>query len=306
MSRKVCITGGTGMIGSALRELLTRQGYDLSVYSRSKKSLENAKVYTWDIQKRELEKEALEAADVIVHLAGANIGSGSWTDQRKKEIRDSRIESTRLLIEHLSTMNKKPAAFISISAIGIYGHQTGGILVDEERIKPGDDFMATTSKEWEAEALKIGDLGIRLVILRSGVVLSMEGGALPRLVTPVKLGVGAPVGTGDQYISWIHIQDLCRIILFAIEEDQLNGIYNAVAPEPETNKEFTRIIAQTLNKPFFMPNIPPFVLRILFGEMASTVLGGNRVSSKKIENAGFKFKFPTLRPALEDLLKKER
>jgi hypothetical protein len=152
--------------------------------------------------------------------------------------------------------------------------------------------------------LKAADLGIRLVILRGGVVLSMKGGALPRLVTPVKFWVGAPVGSGEQYMSWIHIHDLCRIIVFAMEKDQLSGIYNAVAPHPETNADFTQKIARTLNKPYFMPNIPSFVLRILFGEMASTVLGGNRVSSGKIEEAGFEFSFPELHQALDDLLKK--
>jgi uncharacterized protein (TIGR01777 family) len=304
MSKNVCITGGTGMIGSALRELLSQQGFGISVYSRSNKTVENAKVYSWDIQKKEMEEEALDSADFIVHLAGANIGKGRWTDQRKKEIRDSRIDSTNLLREKLSSRDSRPSAVIAISAIGIYGHDTGGILVNEDRVKPGDDFMATVAKEWEAEMLKIGDLGIRLVILRSGVVLSMSGGALPRLVTPVKSGVGAPVGTGDQYISWIHLNDLCRLILFALENNQVKGIYNAVAPQPVTNEELTRKIAETLKKPYFMPNIPSFVLRILFGEMASTVLGGNRVSSKKIEKEGFEFNFPDIGRALSDLLKK--
>lgn len=302
MAKNVCISGGTGMMGTALRELLSSQGYTLTVLSRTKQDLDNAHVFTWDIQKHEMEDGAVNSADYIIHLAGANLGSKRWTTQRKKEIRDSRIKSTRLLYDRLAALDKKPEAFISASAIGIYGYNTGGILVDEERLKPGDDFVATLAREWEEEALKIADLGIRVVILRAGLVLSMKGGALPRLVTPVKFWVGAPVGSGEQYISWIHMEDLCRLYLFSMEARGMNGIYNAVSPHPETNVDFTRKIAETLHKPFFLPNIPSFVLRILFGEMASTVLGGNRVSSKKIEETGFTFRFKELRPALEDLL----
>jgi uncharacterized protein (TIGR01777 family) len=303
MSRNVCITGGTGMVGSALRKFLFQRGYALTVLSRSKQTLDHATVFTWDVREQQLEEGALGSSDYIVHLAGANLGSKRWTDQRKKEIRDSRINSTRLLHDRLSKADKKPESLIAASAIGIYGYNTGGILVDEERVKPGDDFVATVAREWEEEVLKIGDLGIRIVILRAGLVLSMEDGALPRLVAPVKFGIGAPVGSGDQYISWIHIDDLCRLYLFAMENKGISGMFNAVSPQPETNTDFTREIAETLNKPFFMPNIPSFVLRILFGEMASTVLGGNRVSSKKIEGMGFEFQYPDLGHDLEDLLK---
>jgi len=303
MSRKVCITGGTGMIGTALLELLGKAGYDLSVLSRSDNPLEEAMVYTWDIQKGELDMEALTSTNYLVHLAGASIAGGKWTVERKKEIRDSRIKSTRLLLDKLSQLDKRPSVFIATSAIGVYGHNTGGILIDEHREKPGDDFLATITKEWEEEMAKIENLGIRLVILRPGIVLSMAGGALPRMVKPVQLGVGAPIGTGDQYISWIHIDDLCQLIQFAIENEQMKGIYNAVAPNPESNKDFTRKIAETLNKPFFMPNIPPFVLRLLYGEMASTIIGGNRVSSEKVIKEGFTFHFTKLEDALYDLLK---
>ncbi len=303
MSKKVCITGGTGMIGTALRELLDKAGYRLSVLSRSEKPVDKATVYTWDVQKKEMDMDALASADYLVHLAGASIAGGKWTVERKKEIRDSRINTTRLLIDKLSQVEKKPAVCIAASAIGVYGHNTGGILIEEGREKPGDDFLATVTKEWEEEILKIENLGIRLVIFRSGIVLSMAGGALPKMVKPVQIGVGAPIGTGEQYISWIHIDDLCQLFKFAIETGQMKGIYNAVAPVPETNKEFTRKIAKTLNKPFFMPNIPPFVLRLLYGEMASTIIGGNRVSSDRVIGEGFTFKFTKLEDALYDLIK---
>ncbi len=303
MAKNVCITGGTGLIGTAMQKLLIQQGYSLAILSRTRQNLDSARVFTWDIQKQEMSEDALRGADYIIHLAGANLGSKRWKDERKKEIRESRINSTRLLRDQLVILDNKPEVLIAASAIGIYGYNTGGILMDEERMKPGDDFVATVAREWEEEILKIAELGIRVVILRAGIVLSMDGGALPRLVTPVRFGVGAPVGSGDQYISWIHIDDLCNLYLFAMENKKINGIFNAVSPQPETNSDFTQEIAKTLNKPFFMPNIPSFVLRILFGEMASTVLGGNRVSSKKIEGMGFKFQYPNLVGALEDLLK---
>lgn len=294
------------MIGTALREWLVGKGYEISVLSRSKKNIEKATVYTWDIDAQKMDKTAITEADCIVHLAGANVGSKKWTDKRKREIRSSRVDSTRLLADNLSRLDKKPAAFIAASAVGIYGHNTGSILVKEDRIKPGDDFMATVTREWEEEIMKIASLGIRVVIFRAGVVLSTKGGALPKLVTPVKLGVGAPLGSGEQYISWIHIDDLCRLYLFAIENEKLSGVYNAVSPHPETNADFTGKLASALNKPFFMPKVPAFVIQTVFGEMASTVLGGNRVSSEKIQKAGFEFLYPELIPAVDDIINNKK
>lgn len=294
------------MVGSALREWLTGKGYEISVLSRSKKNIDRATVYTWDIDAGKMDKKAIAEADYIVHLAGANVGSKKWTARRKEEIRSSRIKSTRLLRDNLATLEKKPRAFIAASAAGIYGHNTGSILVKEDREKPGDDFMATVTRDWEEEILKIASLGIRVVIFRPHMVLSMKGGALPKLSMPVKFGVGAPLGSGEQYMSWIHIDDLCRMYLFAIENEKLNGIYNAVSPHPETNADFTGKLASVLNKPYFMPKVPAFVIRTVFGEMASTVLGGNRVSSEKIQKAGFEFLYPELIPAVEDIMNNKK
>jgi uncharacterized protein (TIGR01777 family) len=306
MSKTVCITGGSGMIGTALGRYLHDEGYRVLILSRSQKEIEHAEVFSWDISRKEIDRKALETADIIVHLAGASIAGKRWTEEQKKKIRNSRIESTRLLYNTLKELDKKPSAFISMSAIGVYGHNTGGILIDEDRVKPGDDFLATVTREWEEEAGKISSLGMRLVILRTGIVLSMKGGALPRLVTPAKFGLGAPLASGEQYLSWIHIDDLTGIIRFIIENEKVQGIYNAVAPEPETNREFSKKVSKTLNKPFFLPNVPAFSLKLVFGEMASTIIGGNRVSSEKIQKEGFEFRYPTLESALQDLLINEK
>lgn len=304
MSKTVCITGGCGMIGSVLRAMLADAGYKVSVLSRSGHDLEKATVYTWAIDHHEIDKQAIESADVIIHLAGANIGAKRWTYQRKKEIRDSRIKSTEFLYDTLAKMDKRPELFISASASGVYGQDTGGIWMEENRVRPGDDFVATVAREWEDSINKIKTLGIRLVILRQATVLSMKGGALPRLVAPVKFWVGAPLASGEQYLSWIHIKDACRLMQYCIENKNTGGIYNVCAPDPETNHDFMQTIAKILGKPFFMPNVPAILLKMLYGEMASTVIGGNRVSSEKIRKTGFEFEYDTLEKALRDLLKK--
>ncbi len=305
MSGKVCITGGTGLIGTSLRDHLASKEYSIRVLSRKSRSLENAQVFQWDIQEATMDQSALSGVDAVVHLAGANLADKRWTDKRKKFIRNSRENSTRLLYDTLSDMDKKPEVFISASAVGIYGHDTGGIEMEESRANLGDDFLASVCKEWEEEARKIEELGIRVVILRFGMVLSMKDGALPKMVTPVKFGMGAPLGSGEQYYSWIHIDDLCRMIMHVMENDQVKGTFNAVAPEPETNKDFMKKIAKVLHRPFFMPNVPSFLIYLVFGELASTVVGGQKVSDDKIRSTGFEFEFNTLEKALIDLLERK-
>ncbi len=304
MADNVLITGGTGMIGKYLSELLVREGYEVGILTREKISRPHFKSWTWDIDKGFLDPEALQFADHIIHLAGANIAGKKWTATRKKEILDSRVKTAELLYNNISRSPNKVKSFISSSGSTYYGWNTGSILMDESRNKPGDDFLATVTREWEASALRIGSLGIRTVILRNGVVLWSEGGFLKKIIPVVNAGLGAGLGKGDQYISWIHIKDLSRIILSAIRNSDLKGIYNAVSPEPVTNKEMMKAIASTLHKPFFLPNVPAFVIRMVFGEMSSTVLGSNRVSGVKIESAGFNFEFKNINEALNDLLKK--
>ncbi len=303
MTQTVCITGGSGMIGSAVGRLLNREGHRVYILSRSDRKSDFAETFTWDLSKGTIDQRTLESSDTIIHLAGTSIADKRWSKKQKEKIRKSRTGPTRFLYEKLAAMDKKPSTFITASATGVYGHDTGGLLVDENRVKPGDDFLATVTREWEAEAGKISTLGIRLIIFRIGIVLSDTGGALTRMKTPVKLGLGAPLGSGNQYLSWIHINDLCRAFQFAIENREINGIYNVVAPQPVTNREFNQIMAKTLNKPFILPAVPGYMLRLALGEMASILTGGNRVSSGKLQEAGFRFDFPVLEEAFQDLLK---
>ncbi|MFP4088737.1 MAG: TIGR01777 family oxidoreductase [Cyclobacteriaceae bacterium] len=308
MSKNVLITGGTGMIGQRLTQMLQDKGYEVAHLSRSRPDRSRSghsgpvKTYVWDIQKKEIEPEALQQADYVIHLAGAGVADKRWTESRKKIILKSRTESTRLLHDTLANLGEnRLKAFISASAIGIYGSDTGSAEIHETSPK-GDDFLADVTRQWEAVVDEIKRLNIRTAKLRIGVVLSMKGGALPRIVQPVKLGVGAPLGSGQQYVSWIHIDDLCRMIVYALEHEQMDDVYNAVAPGPVTNKELTQTAAHILHKPLFLPNVPGFAIKLAFGEMASIVLGGNRVSSRKVQENGFEFNFKNIQSALNDLL----
>jgi hypothetical protein len=299
----VCITGGTGLVGSSLMRILKLSAYRVLVLSREKSDDPESILRYWDIEKGVIDPVAVDNAHHYVHLAGASVGEGRWTDQKKKEIRDSRIKSSRLLYDTIKGSKRKPKTFISASAIGVYGHDTGGVLLDEDRVKPGDDFLATVTREWEEEVNKIRELGVRVVILRIGVVLSYFGGAVPKFMKLTKLGLSSPVGSGEQYISWIHLDDLIDLIKYCIEYPRIEGTFNAVAPNPVTNKEFTKTMAHIMDKPSFLPNVPGFVLKMMFGEKASIILGGNKVSSKKIIDAGFKFKFDKVDDALYNIIK---
>ncbi len=299
----VCITGGTGLIGSSLMRILKLSAYRVLVLSREKSDDPDSILRYWDIEKGIIDPVAVDNADHYVHLAGASVGEGRWSDQKKQEIRDSRIKSTRLLYDTIKGSKRKPKTFISASAIGVYGHDTGGVLIDEDRVKPGDDFLATVTREWEEEVNKIRELGVRVVILRIGVVLSYFGGAVPKFMKLTKLGLSSPIGSGEQYISWVHLDDLIDLIKYCIEYPRIEGTFNAVAPNPVTNREFIKTMAHIMEKPAFLPNVPGFVLKAILGEKASIILGGNRVSSKKIMDAGFKFKFDKVDDALYNIIK---
>ncbi|MEM8895733.1 MAG: TIGR01777 family oxidoreductase [Bacteroidota bacterium] len=300
MSDKILITGGTGLVGQRLTELLQADNKEVRLLSR-RASNPSAGIYNWHISNQSIDDKALEDLEAVVHLAGAGVADGRWTESRRKAILDSRVNSTKLLYDKLSSLSTKPKVFVSASAIGIYGYDTGEELMTEEAPE-ADDFLADVVKRWEAEVDKINELGIRVVRLRIGIVLAKEGGALPKIVQPIKLFAGAPLGSGRQYMSWIHVEDLSRMIIWSVENEDVKGVYNAVGPEPATNAELTKAAAKVLSKPLFLPNVPGFVMKLVFGEMGNIVLGGNKVSNQKIASAGFEYQFPKLDSALQDLL----
>lgn len=298
---KVLITGGSGLIGKRLTELLIKKGYEVAHLGRSKKNNNGVHSFTWDIKQQKMEVESIRDVQTIVHLAGAGIADKRWNKERKQEILQSRIESSRLLKSTLAMGGHHVKNFIAASAIGYYGFEHGE-KVFKETDAAGKDFSAQVTTAWEKENDNLTDLGLRTVKIRIGIVLSDQGGALEKLATPIKLMAGAPLGTGDQYLSWIHIDDVCNIFIKAIEDTSMQGVYNAVAPVPVTNKEMTKAIAKTLNKPLVLPPVPGFVIKMIVGQMAEIVLNGARVSSKKIEHTGFHFQYETLESALINLL----
>lgn len=299
--KRVLITGGSGLIGSHLTQHLLQEGVQVVHLGRSKRN-HVVPAYQWDVEAGEMDVRALEGVDSIVHLAGAGVADKRWTPQRKQEILQSRVQSTALLFSTLKTHFHQVKTFVSASAIGYYGFGNGNQIFDETS-GPGNDFLSGVVVAWEKEVDALSALGIRLVKIRIGIVLSAKGGALKEMIRPIRWGMGAPLGSGEQFMSWIHIDDLCRIFTFALLRDELHGVFNATAGWV-TNREFTKKVAGILHRPLWLPSIPAPVLRMLLGEMADMVLNGSKVSSEKIKKAGFSFKFENLSDALQDLLKK--
>lgn len=293
--QNVLITGGSGLVGQRITALLEKKGYQVAWLSRSAQA--GRKSFIWDIEKQEIDPKAIEWADAIIHLAGAGVAEKRWTPERKKLILQSRTQSTALLHFALEKAEKRPNTFISASAVGYYGFNTGTALVDETSA-PGTDFLAEVVKAWENEAKKMESLDIRTVLLRIGIVLDAEGGALGEMLKPP---VAAPLGSGDQWMSWIHIEDLASMFVFALEKTTLQGVYNAVGPNPATNQQLTQEAANAKGKTYLGIGVPGFALKLVLGEMAAMVLGGNRVSCQKIQKAGFQFEFYELSAALKDI-----
>jgi len=288
---------------------LLDKGYHVIILTRSngKKSKpgENVSYAGWDIRTRKIDIDAIAQADYIIHLAGASVAEKRWTKKRKKEIIDSRVESSKLIVENLKLNPNKVKAVISASAIGWYGADPfiPNVAPFEEIHPASDDFLGKTCKLWEESINPLTESGIRLVKLRTGIVLSKEGGALKEFIKPLKFGVATILGNGKQIISWIHIDDLVGMFITAIENEKLSGVYNAVAPAPVSNKELTIQLAKARNK-FYIPfYVPSFILIIVLGEMSVEVLKSATVSSKKIQNAGFSFLYPGIDESLKNLIK---
>ncbi len=299
---KVLITGGTGLIGRHLSRKLKEKGYEVIHLSRSREPESEIPSSYWDVHNHLIEKDALKDADYIVHLSGANIGSKRWTGRRKREILDSRVQSGEFILEQVKKLAKKPEAFISASATGYYSTEPAEDILDEQAA-PSDGFLGQTCRAWEQIAEMFTKIGIRSVIIRTGIVLSKDGGALSKFILLVRMGLGAALGSGKQYMPWVHIDDLCGIYIKAIEESQMVGAFNAVAPEHLTNKEFTQSIAKTLRKPLWLPHIPAIIIKLIFGEMSVMLLNGNKISAGKITSAGYNFQFPDIESALISCIK---
>jgi len=282
--------------------MLIAQGHTVAHLGRSARNRAGVKSYVWNVDDQQMDAAALTNTTTIVHLAGASVAEKRWTASRKREILESRTRSTQLLYDTLKKGNHSVKSFVSASAIGYYGFEDNDTLLTED-YPAGKDFMADVTKQWEEAVDRIATLGIRVVKLRIGIVLSEKGGALVEIARPVRWGVGAPLGSGDQHVSWIHIDDLCAMFIRAIENESMLGAYNATGPYAVTNRELTRAIARTIHRPMFMPAVPGFALRMVLGEMADVVLTGSRVSSGKFQDEGFVFRFDTLEKALHDLLR---
>lgn len=298
MSKKILITGASGLVGSQLTEMLLQKGYQVVHVGRTKRA-GKVPAFVWDVTKQEFDIESLNGVDTIINLAGAGVADKRWTDSRKRELLESRTKSLELLHKTLSTNNHQVTAVISASAIGYYGFVGDDVFTEDS--KSGTDFLATLTQQWEAEADKLNTLNIRVVKLRIGIVLSDKGGALIEMAKPVRMFVGSPLGSGKQFLSWIHIDDLCNMFIKAVTNEKLQGAYNAVSGDWVTNKEMTLAIGKVLNRPVWLPNVPAFVLKVMLGEMANLVLQGSKVSADKIKQTGFNFTYTKLDDALQNL-----
>ena len=300
----VLVTGGTGLIGQALTKALLEKNYSVIILSRDpgkqKKTHQNLRYAAWNIKQQTIDKNAIAEADHIVHLAGAGVADKRWTEKRKKEIVDSRVKSGNLLVKCLTEEVNKVKAVIGILGTGFYGADFSGKAFTEID-PPANDFLGNTCKQWEESLKPLKSIGKRLIQYRTGAVLSNAGGAIKEFKKPLQFGFATILGSGKQIISWIYIDDLVRLFIYAIENTSLNGVYNAVTPNPVSNKELILELART-NRKFYIPfYVPAFVLKLVFGELSTEVLKSATVSSKKIEQAGFSFQYPTIQSATRKL-----
>ncbi len=308
---KVVITGGTGFIGRALTASLLKDGHEVVILTRSSSPRvpSGARAATWPAGGSSVEMApgwegaldgALDGAKAVVNLAGESIAAGRWTPEQKERIRRSRVEGTRALVEALSRAGRKPDVLISGSAVGYYGPRGDEDLT--EAGGPGRDFLSQVCQAWEAEARRAEDLGMRVVLIRTGLVLGRQGGALPKMLLPFRFFAGGPVGSGRQWISWIHLDDLVGLIRFAIDNEQARGPVNGTAPNPATNRAFSEMIGKVMGRPSWLP-VPGIVLRLALGEMAEALLlNGQRALPARALELGYRFRYPDLEPALRQVL----
>jgi len=294
---KIAVTGATGLIGAALCERLRQEGNDVLVITRRENSSSPFPVVHWNPERGELDTRSLEGVDAVVHLAGETIAE-RWTREKKERIRTSRVAGTRFLVDGLKRLSKRPSVLIGSSAVGFYGNRGDEEL--DEGSPPGTGFLPEICQAWEAEVARASELGMRAVRLRTGIVLSTKGGALAKMLLPFKLGLGGPVGSGSQWMSWIHIDDVVGGYHFALHHSDLSGAANLTAPQPVRNADFTRALGRALGRPAFLP-APGFALKLIFGEMAQDLLlDGQKVLPRRLESAGYKFQHTGVDDALAD------
>jgi uncharacterized protein (TIGR01777 family) len=298
---KILIPGGSGLVGVALTHSLLKAGHSVNILSRKKKHINNgASYFYWNLNSNEVDEKAFLNVDAIINLAGTNVGDKHWSTSRKKDIFNSRIDSVKLLRNNVEKLQTKPKVFISASGTGFYDDVKSNRIFNEDD-SAGNNFLANVCLNWEIESQKFESLGIRTVILRTGIVLSKDGGFIKKVAKVINLNLGAALGNGSQIMPWIQINDLVSMYIHLLNNNESNGVYNAVSPQIVTNTTMMSSIAKAKGKQILLPNIPSFVIKLLFGEMSSILLNGNAVSSQKILNQNFKFKYTKLNSALTEL-----
>ncbi len=303
---RVIITGGSGLIGSALSRQLVREGHEVIVLTRDperhrKGQVQGVRLVEWDARTARGWGSLADGAGAIINLAGENLSSWPWSESRKQRFRDSRVNAGNAVVEAVSQARQKPGVVIQASGINYYGVQDQGIATEED--PPGDDFLSKLCIEWEASTAPVEAEGVRRVVTRSGLVLSTQGGALPLMALPFRLFVGGPVGGGKQWISWIHLEDEVRAIRFLLDRQEASGVFNLTAPVAVTNAQFSRALGRAMSRPALIP-VPAFALRLALGEMAIIVLEGKRVEPRRLQALGFDFRFEQADEALKDLYRK--
>jgi len=294
----ILITGGTGLIGKSLSDRLVSEGHEVRILSRNPINSPVIKSFFWDVKSNKIDESAFDNVDHIVHLAGAGIADKRWTKSRKIEIINSRVQSMMLIKSVIQKKQIMLKSFVGASAIGIYGMISSDKIFSETN-QGNDDFLTNSCVQWEKAYEGIECMTEKKCVIRIGIVLSNQGGVLTKLLPIFKLGLGSATGKGTQYMPWIHLEDLVSIFHQALFNPKLTGTFNAVASEHVTNKDFSQKLAKSLSKPFFMPNVPEFILYLAFGEMANIMLKGSRISNQKLINSDFIFKYPTLSEALK-------
>ena len=302
---KVLIAGGTGLVGTRLSQLLNEKGYDVVHLSRKKNPKASYPTFLWDTKHGTIEEAAFQGVDYVINLAGTGIADRHWTTSRKKLLIDSRVKGADLLANAIKELPQKPKAYLSAAAIGIYGDRGNEVLTEDSAIGQ-DGFMAECCREWETAIKNVATVtGIRTVVFRIGIVLSTKGGALPKMLLPLKFFTASYFGTGEQWYSWIHIDDVCQFFIDAMEKEEMEGVYNSTSPNPLTNKDLTKRMVKALGKKAMVISAPTAALRLGMGEMADVVLNSNKILPKRLEALGISFQFPTFEAAVKDIVERK-